>query len=142
VQPVYSVRTSGQGSYPVLRYVLVGFGDRVAYGTTLKEALDKVFNADVNTGEKPPGTEPTTPPANQTVKQALAEAQNAWNASQAALKAGDLAEYQKQLNIVKAALDRAVAAGNAVPTTAPTTPPSGTPSTPTTPTSPPTSPTG
>jgi uncharacterized membrane protein (UPF0182 family) len=143
VQPVYSVRTSGQGSYPVLRYVLVGFGDRVAYGTTLKEALDKVFNANVDTGEQPPGQTPTTPPANQTVKQALTEAQTAWTASQAALKAGNLGEYQKQLDLVKAALDRAVAAGNTPVTTNPTPPPpSGTPSTPTTPTSPPTSPTG
>jgi uncharacterized membrane protein (UPF0182 family) len=142
VQPVYSVRTSGQGSYPVLRYVLVGFGDRVAYGTTLKEALDKVFNANVDTGEKPPGGTPTTPPANQTVKQALAEAQIAWTAAQTALKAGNLGEYQKQLDLVKVALDRAVAAGNATPTTTPTTKPSTTPSSPTSPSSPPSSPTG
>ncbi|NEA32336.1 UPF0182 family protein [Streptomyces sp. SID13031] len=138
VQPVYSVRTSGSGSYPVLRYVLVGFGDRVAFGTTLKEALAKVFNTSVETGEKPPGGEPTTPPTttNQTVTQALAEAQTAYTAAQAALKSGNLAEYQVQVDRMKAAIDRAVSAG-AVPTT-----PSGTPSAPTTPTSPPTSPTG
>ncbi|MEV8375641.1 UPF0182 family protein [Kribbella sp. NPDC056861] len=137
VQPVYSVRTSGPGSYPVLRYVLVGFGDRVAYGTTLKEALGKVFNTDVDTGEKPPGTDPTTPPSttNQTVKQALAEAQTAYAAAQAALTKGNLAEYQSQVTKMKNAIDRAVAAGSATPTT-PTTTPSPTP------TSPPTSPTG
>lgn len=84
VQPVYSVRTSGAGAYPVLRYVLVGFGDRVAFGSTLQEALTKVFNTDVSTGEEP-GNNPTTPPANQTIKQALAEAQNAYAAAQTAL---------------------------------------------------------
>ncbi|MDX6279216.1 MAG: uncharacterized protein QOH03_287, partial [Kribbellaceae bacterium] len=72
----------------------------------------------------------------------LAEAQIAWNAAQTALKAGNLGEYQKQLDLVKVALDRAVAAGNATPTTTPTAKPSGTPSSPTSPTSPPSSPTG
>ncbi|GAA1601213.1 UPF0182 family protein [Kribbella sancticallisti] len=129
VQPVYSVRTSGAGSYPVLRYVLVGFGDRVAFGSTLQEALGKVFNAEVSTGEEPVGPKPTTPPANQTIKQALAEAQTAYTAAQAALKAGNLAEYQAQVNKMKAAIDRAVTAGAAPPAT-PTPTPTGTPSTP------------
>ncbi|QNE18318.1 UPF0182 family protein [Kribbella qitaiheensis] len=147
VQPVYSVRTSGPGSYPVLRYVLVSFGDRVAFGATLQEALTKVFNAEVSTGEQDPSDKPTNPPANQTIKQALAEAQTAYTAAQAALKSGDLAGYQTQVNKMKAAIDRAVAAGAVVtPSTTPTPNPTGTPtgtqSTPTTPSSPPTSPTG
>jgi uncharacterized membrane protein (UPF0182 family) len=148
VQPVYSVRTSGSGSYPVLRFVLVSFGDQVAYGATLQEALTKVFNTQVNTGEKDPNDNTKPPPANQTIKQALAEAQTAYTNAQAALKRGDLAGYQSQVNKMKAAIDRAVAAGAVVtPTNSPTpTPtPSGTPSsstTPTTPSSPPSSPTG
>jgi uncharacterized membrane protein (UPF0182 family) len=147
VQPVYSVRTSGPGSYPVLRYVLVSFGDRVAFGATLQEALNKVFNTDVvNTGEQPPGTKPTTPPANQTIKQALAEAQAAYTRAQAALARQDLAGYQSEVNKMKAAIDRAVAAGAVVTPTTPTPSgtPSGTPSTPATtpPSSPPSSPTG
>ncbi|HEY3559740.1 MAG TPA: UPF0182 family protein, partial [Kribbella sp.] len=146
VQPVYSSRTSGPGSYPVLRYVLVSFGDGVAYGSTLQEALTKVFKTSVDTGENPPGT--TTPPPNQqspTVKQALADAQAAYAAAQDALKKGDLAGYQQNVDKMKAALDRAVAAGATV---TPTPKPSGSPSTPaappasTTPSSPPSSPTG
>jgi uncharacterized membrane protein (UPF0182 family) len=149
VQPVYSSRTSGPGSYPVLRYVLVSFGERVAYGSTLQEALTKVFNTSVDTGEEPPGTT-TPPPPNQqqnaTVKQALADAQAAYGRAQEALKKADLAGYQKAVNDMKAALDRAVAAGNA-PTPKPTPTPSGSPSTPASPpasnpTSPPSSPTG
>jgi hypothetical protein len=146
VQPVYSVRTSGPGSYPVLRYVLVSFGDGVAYGSTLQEALDKVFKTSVDTGEQPPGTK--TPPnqQNQTVKQALAEAQAAYTAAQDALKKGDLTGYQTNVNKMKAAVDKALAAGAVVtPTPTPTPKPSGSPSTPpasTTPTSPPSSPTG
>jgi uncharacterized membrane protein (UPF0182 family) len=154
VQPVYSVKTSGAGTYPVLRYVLVSFGDRVAYGATLQEALTKVFNTEVNTGEPDQNNNTNNPPANQTIKQALAEAQTAYNAAQAALKQGDLAGYQSQVNKMKAAIDRAVAAGAVVtpptptPTGTPTGTPSGTPTTPSTPptsgppSSPPTSPTG
>ncbi|MFI5731835.1 UPF0182 family protein [Kribbella sp. NPDC051587] len=137
VQPVYSVRTSGPGSYPVLRYVLVSFGDRVAFGSTLQEALTKVFNTSVDTGEDPGGNNPppSQQPTNQTIKQALAEAQSAYTAAQAALRNGDLATYQKEVERMKAAIDRAASAG-----TAPTTTPSPTPST--TPTNPPSSPTG
>jgi len=146
VQPVYSVRTSGPGSYPVLRYVLVSFGDRVAYGSTLQEALTKVFNTSVDTGEQPGGTK-TPPPnqQNQTVKQALAEAQAAYTAAQDALKRGDLTGYQNNVNKMKQAIDKAVAAGAVVvPTPTPTPKPTGTPSgTPTTaPSTPPSSPTG
>jgi uncharacterized membrane protein (UPF0182 family) len=148
VQPVYSVRTSGPGSYPVLRYVLVSFGDRVAFGATLQEALTKVFNTSVDTGEEPGGVK--TPPAtsqNQTVKQALAEADAAYTAAQDALKKGDLAGYQENVNKMKAALDKAAAASNAVPPTttptpAPTTNPSSPPASTTPPSSPPSSPTG
>ncbi|TDD21543.1 UPF0182 family protein [Kribbella turkmenica] len=146
VQPVYSVRTSGPGSYPVLRYVLVSFGERVAFGSTLQEALTRVFETNVETGEPNPNQPPPTnqPPANQTVKEALTQAQTAYDRAQAALKAGNLAEYQKQVDLMKAALDRAAAAapGNTTPGTPP---PSGTPTTtPSTPapSSPPTSPTG
>lgn len=143
VQPVYSVRTSGPGAYPVLRYVLVSFGDRVAFGSTLQEALTTVFDTQVETGEEP-GDRPTTPPNNQTdptVRQALAEAQTAWDAAQAALKNSNLAEYQKQVNLMKAAIDKAIAAGAATPTTPA---PTGSPTTPASPapTTPPPSPTG
>ncbi len=147
VQPVYSVRTSGPGSYPVLRYVLVSFGDGVAYGSTLQEALTKVFKTTVDTGELPPGTQkpPTTQQPNQTVKQAIADAQAAWTRAQTALKNGDLAGYQTNLNQMKAALDRAAAGAAETPAATPSATPSANPSNPpasTTPTSPPTSPAG
>jgi uncharacterized protein len=143
VQPVYSVRTSGQGSYPVLRYVLVAFGDRVAFGSTLQDALTKVFNTSVDTGEQPPGTKPpTTPQPSQTVKQALSEAQAAYTAAQAALKQGDLTGYQKNVDNMKRAIDRAVAAGVTTPTPTPSTTPSPPPASTPPPPSPPGSPTG
>lgn len=147
VQPVYSVRTSGPGSYPVLRYVLVSFGDRVAFGSTLSEALTKVFNTSVNTPDDPTPEDPNTPqqpPANQTIKQALADADKSFADAEAALKRGDLSGYQANVKKAQAAVARAIAAGAQLPnpTTTPTPNPTATPTTPPTPTSPPTSPTG
>jgi uncharacterized membrane protein (UPF0182 family) len=45
VQPVYVQSTTGT-SYPLLRKVLVGFGDQIAFEDTLDEALDALFGGD------------------------------------------------------------------------------------------------
>ncbi|PJM74988.1 UPF0182 family protein [Bifidobacterium simiarum] len=45
VQPVY-VKSSGATSYPLLKKVLVAFGDQVGFADTLDEALDQVFGGD------------------------------------------------------------------------------------------------
>ena len=42
VEPVY-VQSSGSTSYPLLKKVLVAFGDQVGFADTLDEALDQVF---------------------------------------------------------------------------------------------------
>ena len=71
VQPLY-VEGTGQNSFPLLRKVLVNYGDRVGYADTLEEALDQVFGAGAGQsatdgGDAPPGDEgtatPTTPSA-------------------------------------------------------------------------------
>ncbi|MGF1646796.1 MAG: UPF0182 family protein [Kineosporiaceae bacterium] len=69
VQPVY-VRSVGETSFPLLRRVLVAFGNEVGFGETLDEALDQVFEGEsgVDTGEIEGGGPPTpdeevTPPA-------------------------------------------------------------------------------
>lgn len=67
VMPVYTQRQASTGSYPALRFVVVRFGEKVAIGGTLQEALDSVFEGDsgAETGEGPapeevPGEEPGT----------------------------------------------------------------------------------
>ncbi len=67
VQPVY-VQSSGDSSFPVLRRVLVSFGEQVGFAPTLDEALDQVFEGDSgavtgdseNVGETP--DDPAAPP--------------------------------------------------------------------------------
>lgn len=45
VQPVY-VQSSGSTSFPLLKKVLVAFGDQVGFANTLNEALNQVFGGD------------------------------------------------------------------------------------------------
>jgi len=63
VQPVY-VKSTGETSYPLLRKVLVAFGEKVAFEDTLNAALDSLFGGDsgANAGDgDTPGTDPGTP---------------------------------------------------------------------------------
>ncbi|QWC84432.1 UPF0182 family protein [Nocardioidaceae bacterium] len=48
VQPLYTLRQAGEGNYPVLRFVLVSFGDQAGYGATLTEALNDVLGLEGN----------------------------------------------------------------------------------------------
>lgn len=71
VQPVY-VRSTGETSYPLLRKILVSFGDRIAFEDTLDQALDSLFGGDSGAqagdvgavdGDVDTTTEETTEPA-------------------------------------------------------------------------------
>ena len=57
VQPVYALRESGEGSYPVLQFVLASFGRNAGFGTTLTEALNDVLESGELTEEETGGTE-------------------------------------------------------------------------------------
>ena len=126
VAPVYTMRQGTTGSYPALRFVVVRFGEHVGIGVTLQEALDSVFAGDAgaNTGE---GTTPTTGPtptpsgspsptptstatASPQVQALLEQAQRAFVAADAALKRGDLAEYQAKNDEAREALAAALKA--------------------------------
>ena len=60
VQPLY-VEGRAENSFPLLRKVLVNYGDRVGYADTLAEALDQVFGAGAgevaNDSDEDPGTD-------------------------------------------------------------------------------------
>jgi uncharacterized membrane protein (UPF0182 family) len=119
VQPVY-VRGGGSGSYPLLRKVVVAFGDQIGFADTLDDALDQVFGNTAGTGGTPPsgGTGGNGgnggAQANAAVQAALQDAQKALQDSAAALKAGDFAAYgeaQKRLSdAIQAAVDAEAAA--------------------------------
>lgn len=104
-EPVY-VR-GGTLKYPLLRKVLVTYEGRTAFEDTLDEALDKVFGVK---GSEPPSTGTTEPPASTspTVRQALEDAQKAYDAGQEALKSGpDWDAYAKAQKDLQEALRKA-----------------------------------
>ncbi|HWH25913.1 MAG TPA: UPF0182 family protein [Pseudolysinimonas sp.] len=120
VQPVY-VRATGETSYPLLRKILVSFGDKIAFEDTLDAALDSLFGGDSGAdagdgGVSPtePGT-PTTPTEpgtqdNPALKKALADYQVAFTDRQEAYASGDLVAAAEADKRMQAAVERAIAA--------------------------------
>jgi hypothetical protein len=121
VEPVYVRASQGQG-FPLLRKVLVGYGDRSVLANTLPEALSAVFEGagdagtggDSGTGGTGGGTGDggggQTEDAEADLTRALADAQAAYEAGQEALSQGDFSAYGKAQDDLKDALDRAAAA--------------------------------
>ncbi|MDR2799196.1 MAG: UPF0182 family protein, partial [Bifidobacteriaceae bacterium] len=108
VQPVY-VQSSGPTSFPLLRKILVTFGDSVGFADTLDEALSQVFKTSgtVNSSSTEPAvnsdsrSNENNSNKNQStgideinkLKAQLQEAQSLFNQANDALKAGDFAKY-------------------------------------------------
>ncbi len=99
VQPLYTLRESGEGTFPVLRYVLTSFGKDVGYGPTLSTALEDVLGGDVGTviGEPTTPGEPTPPrdgpPVSSDVADLLQQAEDKFAEAERALQSGDLQGY-------------------------------------------------
>jgi len=116
VEPVYVLATGTEG-YPLLRKVLVSFGQTVAFEDTLPLALAKVFGT--NAATTPPtgggtggGTSPTPSPTptgsvEAQLAVALTEAQSAYDDGQEALKSSDFTAYGVAQKKLAAALARA-----------------------------------
>lgn len=116
VQPIYTIRSSGEdGSYPVLRFVLVSFGKEVGIGSTLSEALDDVLGAEAGTVPDSPDT-PTTPPSTGkpgtklpvAALKSLQRADAKFAEADKALKSGDLAGYAKAIEEARALVNKAM----------------------------------
>lgn len=115
VEPVYA--QGNNSHYPLLKKVAVSYadadspdGDTTAFANTLSEALNEVFGVDGTGTTTPPDTGTTPPPAtggNATAKQAIADAQKAYDDGQAALKKGDWEAYGKAQTALQDALQRA-----------------------------------
>jgi hypothetical protein len=122
VQPVYVQSNSGT-IYPLLRKVLVSFGNQIAFEDTLDQALDKLFGGDsgATAGDTTVPTTPTTPTDgtgtpttpttdNAALKQALADYQSALQDRIAAYAANDLSAAATADAAMQAAVQRAIAA--------------------------------
>jgi uncharacterized membrane protein (UPF0182 family) len=128
VRPLYATAT-GETSVPLLRYVILSFGDEVYFDSTLPLALGKLFqdeNGDVTnqaginaiesifdqtvTGSDGEPTEPSNAPD---AAQLLADAAQLFDEAQGILEdmngLGDLAEYQDKVEEAQQKVDDALA---------------------------------
>ncbi len=121
VQPLYTLRNSGEGTYPVLRYVLASFGEDVGIGTTLTAALSDVLGTTTpaetggsgNTGNDGGGDGGNALPSN--VRSLLRQAEVQFAAAQSALQQGDLEGYAAAQQRARFLVRRALAASNRAP---------------------------
>jgi hypothetical protein len=104
VQPVY-VESDQPNAIPELKRVVVVNGSTIGIGPTLREAL-----IDSVSGVAPPEGEEEAPPegsVEEQVRSLLDQAAQHFAAAQAALRAGDLATYQSEIEAAGAAVQRA-----------------------------------
>ncbi len=117
IRPLYV--QSKRNPLPELEKVIVVFGEKAVMRDTLQQSLATVFGDAPDTLEQfKPGEAPTPPPGPPdgptapapgppaSTQQLLDQAQTAYDAAQAALRSGDLAEYQRQITVVGDLLGR------------------------------------
>ncbi len=120
VQPVY-IQSTGETSFPLLKKVLVAFGDKIAFEDTLSQALDVLFGGDSGAAAGDGGGTVVTPsepgaPSNPTggdnaaLTKALQQARTAISDKEKALAAGDWTAYGKAEKALTAAIAAALAA--------------------------------
>jgi uncharacterized membrane protein (UPF0182 family) len=109
VEPVY-VQSQQENPIPELKRVLVVTGGTVGLGSNLQDALSAALGGRVSPGGGQGGGQnrPPVGTVDQRIAEFLAQAQQHFQAANEALKAGDLARYQAEIN----AAERAIAQAN------------------------------
>jgi hypothetical protein len=124
VQPAY-VESTGETQFPLLRKVLVSFGDKIAFEDTLDEALDTLFGGNSGatagdngsdtsaptTGSTPAPSGSSTPVNNAALQKALEAAQTDLAARTAAYAANNLVAAAQADARLQADIAAAIAAG-------------------------------
>jgi uncharacterized membrane protein (UPF0182 family) len=130
IQPAF-VQSRQAGAFPELKRIVVVHGGVVGVGNNLSTALSDSFTKE---GQQPP-TGPTQPPptgtVSQQIRQLLVQAADHFRRADAALKAGDLGTYQKEVQLAEQLIRRAnelATGGGGQPTPTPTQTSGATPS--------------
>jgi uncharacterized membrane protein (UPF0182 family) len=119
VQPLYARRNSEESSFPILRFVLVSYGDKVGIGTTLRDAIADVLG--VTASNPPPATPPSTggggqeqPPSsgggsvNAQVRDLLEQADAKFSAADDAQRRGNTVAWARLMEQGRKLIDRAI----------------------------------
>jgi uncharacterized membrane protein (UPF0182 family) len=126
VQPVY-VQSNQANAIPELRRVIVVNGGSIGIGTSLESALaDALGDAEPTPTPTPPdgdgeGEPPPTGTIDEQVQVLLEEAASHFALADAALRNGNLATYQREVELAQAAIEEAQAllGGEAEPSPSP-----------------------
>ncbi len=110
VEPVFLQAEAG--GLPELKRVIVAAGDQIAMQPTLGESIAAIFGVEVSLPTEPV-VKPSAPaepeePIAADIAGLIEEAQQHYNQAQQYLKVGDWAGYGKELDALKAVLDRLV----------------------------------
>ncbi|MDA0562957.1 UPF0182 family protein [Streptomonospora sp. S1-112] len=117
VEPLYVQAEGSQTSYPLLQKVMVGFGEQVAIGNNLQEALNNLFEEGGPLEEEPPPGDGDTGEGDGgggggDLAAALEDASQAYEEGQEALQDGDFTAYDEANDRLAEALERAEDAAN------------------------------
>jgi uncharacterized protein len=117
VQPVYVSRTNSTASYPILRKVLVSFGDQVGIGDTLEEAILDVLGADATPPDEPGGGDDNPPDTGggnipTRVRNLLAQAEQKFEQADQAFKDGKVGQWATLIEEGRQKIDQALAVLN------------------------------
>lgn len=96
LQPIFLEEEGG--AFPEFRRVAVVYSDRVEWADSLDGALQLVFPDGEEPEEPDDGEEPSEPPIEGSVEDLIDQAESAFSNAETALRAGDLAEYQRWVN--------------------------------------------
>jgi uncharacterized protein len=101
VEPVYLQANSGGGAYPLLKRVLVSYGNDIGFGATLDDALNQVLKGG---GIATPAGPPLQ--ANEDIRAAIDAANKAYTDGRNALAKSDWNAYGEAQKQLKTALDQ------------------------------------
>ena len=107
VEPVYVRATAGASPYPLLRKVLVSFGNNIAMENTFSQSLASLVRQEGGTFPGGGGGGNPNATAQQRLVAALNEARKAYDEGQQALQDGDFAAYGQAQDRLHKALEQA-----------------------------------
>jgi len=105
VQPVY-IQSTGETSFPLLKKILVAFGDKIAFEDNLDDALNSLFGGDAGGGTTPEDPDLTNA---QKLAKALEDARQAIIDKDAAMRSGNWTAYGKAEARLQKAIETALA---------------------------------
>ena len=101
VEPIYLQANAGNGAYPLLKRVLVSYGNDIGFGATLDDALNQVLKGG---GITTPSGTPLQ--SNEDIRAAIDAANKAYLDGQNALAKQDWTTYGESQKQLKSALDQ------------------------------------